>query len=82
MVALLVVPGIRTPGEDVKITSAPAGARILVDGEHRGTTPATLFMAQGMREIQVISGTASEQIEADIGRRLVGSLFVPKRRDY
>ncbi len=82
LVAVLVVPGMRTSGEEVTITTAPAGARILVDGEHRGTSPATIFMSQGVREIQVILGTASDRIEADIGRRLVGSLFVPKRRDY
>lgn len=82
LVAGLVLPGIRNPGEEVTITSAPAGAQILVDGEHRGATPATVFLSEGLREIQVISGTAADHIEAEIGRRLVGSWFFPRRREY
>lgn len=82
LLAVLVLPGIRNPGEEVTINSAPEGAAIVVDGRHRGTTPETMFLSAGDREIVVTAGTARERIEADIGRRVVGSLFVPKRREY
>ena len=40
------------PFGDLKVTSTPDGARILVDGEPRGTTPATLGrLPQGSRTI-------------------------------
>ncbi|MEX2442245.1 MAG: SUMF1/EgtB/PvdO family nonheme iron enzyme [Alkalispirochaeta sp.] len=82
LLAVLVLPGIRKPGEQVTITSVPAGAEITVDGKHRGTTPATVFLSQGSREIRITAGTAEERINAGIGRRIVGSMLFPKRRSY
>ncbi|MFW5828320.1 MAG: SUMF1/EgtB/PvdO family nonheme iron enzyme [Alkalispirochaeta sp.] len=82
LLALLVMPGLRRPGEEVTITSVPEGAEIVVDGTFQGTTPATLFLPQGDREIVITAGTAREEITATIDRRLVGSLLFPKRREY
>jgi hypothetical protein len=80
--SVLVLPGIRHPGEQVTITSVPEGAQIVVDDQYRGATPSTIFMARGNHDIEITAGTAVERVEAEIGRRLVGSLLVPKRRSY
>ncbi len=82
LLAIFVVPGLRTPGEQVTISSVPEGAEVVVDGTFQGTTPSTLFIPQGDREIVVTAGTARRQIEATIDRRLVGSLVFPKQREY
>jgi hypothetical protein len=82
LLSVLVIPGVRHPGEEVTITSVPEGAQIEVDDQHRGTTPATIFMAEGMHDIVITAGTAAKRVEAEIGRRVVGSLLFPKRRTY
>ncbi len=44
---------LRTGPARVNIESTPAGAAILVDGNPRGITPATLSLARGLHNIQV-----------------------------
>jgi hypothetical protein len=55
---------------DVAIASTPAGASILLDGEPAGTTPATIEVLQGERELSLqLPGFAQESrsISAEAG---------------
>ena len=52
------------------ITSAPAGADVLVDGQPRGTTPATLAVLPGHHEVVVQAQSAIPErhvLEVDPG---------------
>jgi formylglycine-generating enzyme required for sulfatase activity len=77
---LLLLPGILNPGTRYTIISTPSHAAISVDGAMISATPDEVFVAEGMREI-VISrpGFESSRQTLDVGGRLFGSLFVPRR---
>jgi hypothetical protein len=50
----------RRPGGQLKVTSEPAGARILVDGQPRGTTPMTIpDLAAGEHAVALESASGS-----------------------
>jgi formylglycine-generating enzyme required for sulfatase activity len=58
---------------DVTVNSLPVGATILVDGESVGTTPATVEVIEGKREIQLQQGgykTWQSTIEVTAGEAL------------
>ena len=76
---VLVVPGLRHPGSEVTVTSSPAGAGVFVDGTRVGSTPTTVFVAAGNRRIETVLGEDRQVSEQTVRRRLIGSLFAPRR---
>jgi len=50
---LLLYPGIRKPGAVYRIESDPPGSTITLDGAYRASTPATLFLPAGVRELRI-----------------------------
>lgn len=77
---LLVLPGVRRNGEDVRFSSTPEGASIFVDGTRVGSTPSTHFVRTGLRTFEVVMGDDTWTEELEIRGRLIGSLFAPRRR--
>jgi formylglycine-generating enzyme required for sulfatase activity len=77
---LLVLPGLRRHGEEVRVTSTPEGAAVLIDGTRLGSTPSTHFVASGVRTVEVVLGDDRWTEDLEIRGRVVGSLFAPRRR--
>jgi formylglycine-generating enzyme required for sulfatase activity len=77
---LLVVPGLRRHGEEVRFTSTPEGAAIFVDGTRVGATPSTHFVDSGVRTVEVVLGGDSWTADLEIRGRLLGSLLFPPGR--
>ena len=77
---LLLYPGISNPGSVLVVSSEPWGAAILIDGVYMGAAPAEVFAAQGNRELELrLPGFNPVRLEIDVGGRLFGSLFFPKK---
>jgi formylglycine-generating enzyme required for sulfatase activity len=73
---LLLYPGIRKPGAVYRIESDPPGSAIILDGAYRASTPATIFLPAGNRELRIdhpffLSMEQSIQVRA----RFFGTLF-------
>ena len=77
---LLILPGLRTNGTYLTVSSNPPNAALFVDGDYVGATPGTYFIEAGTRSL-VVSRPAfipSEETRTIRGR-LFGSLFFPRR---
>jgi hypothetical protein len=63
--------GVATTGS-MTVTSKPEGASILIDGQPRGTTPATLRIAAGLHTLEVRSAgpTQVASVQVDEGAQL------------
>lgn len=80
---LLFLPGVVRWGSEVTITTQPNGAAIYVDGRYVGATPDTVFVSGGAHDLSVQKpyyGGVDNRIE--VGGRLFGSLFVPRRERF
>ncbi len=78
--ALLVLPGIGKNGTVYSFRSDPPGAMVVVDGAYRASTPCTVFIEAGDREIRVERrGFRGQTLSVRVGGRLFGSLFLPRR---
>ena len=78
---LLILPGIVNGGMLISFTSIPEHASIRVDGVYVGLTPGEYYVDAGEREIAIQRpGFAAEIQIVDVERRLLGSLFVPRRK--
>ncbi|MFT7288687.1 MAG: sulfatase activating formylglycine-generating enzyme [Halieaceae bacterium] len=67
---------------DIELRSTPAGAALLVDGEPAGTTPATLQILQGEREILLqrtgfATASLSLTVEAGVAQRPELVVLIP-----
>lgn len=79
---LLVLPGLVNPGTQLTVVSQPPFAAVAVDGVIRGYSGDPVFVPAGERTITVSrSGHVTYVEERDVGRRLVGSLFFPRKRE-
>jgi len=77
---LLMLPGLVKAGSVLTVTSSPPGAAVRVDGVIQGKAGDDIFVARGAREIAVtLPGHVAFEESVDVGRRLVGSLFFPRR---
>ncbi|MDR2020448.1 MAG: SUMF1/EgtB/PvdO family nonheme iron enzyme [Treponema sp.] len=77
---LLLYPGISRPGSVLVFGSEPLGAAVRIDGITMGTAPCEIFVPRGKRSIElVLPGFAPWKTEREIGGRLAGSLFFPRR---
>lgn len=80
---LLFLPGIRHWGSQVSVTSTPEGAAVYVDGRYIGATPQQVFVAGGSHELSVKKPFyAAVDNKIDVGGRVFGSLFVPRREHF
>lgn len=80
---LLFLPGIRHWGSEVSVKTAPEGAAIYVDGKYVGATPNTVFVAAGTHNLSIrkpFYGSLDNKV--DVGGRLFGSLFFPRRERF
>ncbi|WP_020613594.1 SUMF1/EgtB/PvdO family nonheme iron enzyme [Sediminispirochaeta bajacaliforniensis] len=80
---LLLLPGIKNPGEKVTIDSLPPGAAVLLDGRYIGATPLTDFIKKGSHSL-ILKKKGYQFDEQDLitGGRLFASLFAPKKSHY
>lgn len=76
---VLVMPGVRSYGAILTVTSAPLDAEVTIDGVRVGTTPLDVFVDAGKRTVRVATPLGSDEVTVDIPGRLVGSLFLPRR---
>ncbi|HUX20305.1 MAG TPA: SUMF1/EgtB/PvdO family nonheme iron enzyme [Spirochaetia bacterium] len=80
---LLFLPGIRHWGSQVSVRSTPGEAAVYVDGRYVGATPESVFISGGNHDLSVRRPfyTAVDN-RIDVGGRLFGSLFVPRRETF
>ncbi|MDR1375145.1 MAG: SUMF1/EgtB/PvdO family nonheme iron enzyme [Treponema sp.] len=77
---LFLYPGISRPGSILVLNSEPLGAAVRIDGITMGTAPCEIFAPRGKRSIEfILPGFVPYKTETEIGGRLVGSLFFPRR---
>ncbi len=78
---LLILPGLVHPGTVLTVASTPPHAAVSIDGAILGAGGEGLFVPAGLRSIVVSKpGYATYEDQIATGRRLVGSLFFPRRR--
>ncbi len=78
---LFFFPGIKNNGTYVTFTSAPAGASVYVDGIRKGSSPCTVFVEKGNRNIEFVRPFFASAIETvQIPGRIVFSLFFPVKK--
>lgn len=78
--ALLVLPGILKYGTYITFTSTPIGASIYIDDKRVGSTPDTVFVHGGSREIKLVKEnftTTTEEVNVK-GRVFFSLLFKKK----
>jgi formylglycine-generating enzyme required for sulfatase activity len=77
---LFLFPGMYRGGAVVSFQTFPQGASVYVDNVRIGTSPLEVFIKRGTHELTIKkSGFTSHQESRIVPRRLVGSLFFPKR---
>jgi hypothetical protein len=77
--ALLVLPGITSPGTKVRVTSSPSGAAVTFGQKSWGTTPLTAFLPEGKAPLTVSKpGFTSVTSDYASGNNLFFSLFAPR----
>jgi hypothetical protein len=77
---LLLYPGIVRPGSVLVFSSEPSGAAVRIDGVTMGAAPCEIFVPRGKRTIEcILPGFIPYKTEKEIGGRLAGSLFFPRR---
>lgn len=77
---ILFLPGIKKNGTEITFRSLPERVPVFIDGQYRGTTPCTLFVESGKREIEFRREFyQSVRWTQDVKGRLFGSLFFPRR---
>jgi gamma-glutamyl hercynylcysteine S-oxide synthase len=73
---LLLFPGIRNPGAVYRIESDPPGSAIILDGAYKASTPASIFLSTGNRQLRVEHpGFIAQEQTIPVGTRLFGTLF-------
>ena len=76
MVLLLVVPGIRNYGSNVRFTSAPAGAAVYIDEQYYGSTPFTEFVPAGTHNVRYEKPFFQDlNREVEVPGKVFGTLF-------
>jgi hypothetical protein len=63
---LMLGGGAAGPTGSLTVTSRPAGARFLIDGEPRGTTPATIGLSAGSHVLQLDSDGPTQVLEIQV----------------
>ncbi len=77
---LFMLPGIRSRGSEVSITTSAPGAAVFIDGEFAGSSPLELFIPAGEREIRIAKPCFRElTAREEIGSRVLFTRFAPKR---
>ena len=77
---LLVFPGLWNPGARLSFQVRPEGASVIVDGVRLGFAPGEYFVPRGNRKVLIRKPHfAPRELEVAVPRRLLGSLFFPKR---
>ena len=78
---LLFYPGLRSRGQFVSLTSQPGRATVKVDGVFSGTTPCTIFVKSGIRQIEVTRPYfVPASVEVKVRGRIFATLIVPDRQ--
>ena len=78
---LLILPGLVHPGTVLTVASTPPHAAVSIDGAILGASGEGLFVPAGLRSLVVSKpGYAIYEDRITVDRRLVGSLFFPRRR--
>jgi formylglycine-generating enzyme required for sulfatase activity len=75
----LLYPGLARPGSLVLLKTEPAGAALRVDGIYSGTSPARIFVPQGVHTFElVLPGYSPLRFEEEITSRLFASKLFPR----
>jgi formylglycine-generating enzyme required for sulfatase activity len=78
---LLFYPGLRHRGVYLAVTSFPGQATVKVDGTFAGTTPCTVFVKRGTRQIEVSRPFFEPSIASlSVRGRIFATLLVPDRK--
>ena len=81
LLAVLILPGIMKPGSVVAFDSEPRGAAVYVDGLYSGSTPCSVFISPGERELRFSAPSfVPRSTRERIGSRLLASAFLPARK--
>jgi hypothetical protein len=56
----------REPGGTLAVTTSPSGVDVAIDGEHRGTTPLTVYLAPGDHVLTIASDAEVRRIPVTI----------------
>ncbi len=77
---VFVYPGIRRHGSMVTVITSPPNSSFVVDGVRMATTPGTVFVPSGRRELEVRRpGFETHRQTMNVRGRLVGSWMFPHR---
>ncbi|HAK44381.1 MAG TPA: hypothetical protein DCO79_00440 [Spirochaeta sp.] len=81
--AILFLPGLVKPGTLYSFESVPENAVVFVDGKYQGATPCEVFVSAGSHEFTIEKKHFSTSVQTvDTGKRLFGSLIIPKKERY
>jgi formylglycine-generating enzyme required for sulfatase activity len=73
---VLLYPGIRNPGTVFRIESDPPGSAVILDGAYKASTPATIFLPAGSRQLRMEHpGFIAQEQTLKVGAQLFGTLF-------
>ncbi|MBN1696071.1 MAG: SUMF1/EgtB/PvdO family nonheme iron enzyme [Spirochaetales bacterium] len=79
---ILILPGLVSHGSLVTFSSVPSKAIVSVDGKYIGSTPITVFVKSGPREIEIRKPFYSTQtVKENIDGGVFGTLFFPLKTD-
>ena len=77
---VFVYPGIQRHGSMVTVITNAPNASLIVDGVRLATTPDTVFVPSGRRELEIRRpGFETQRHTVDVGGRLIGSWMFPRR---
>jgi len=77
--------GAKTPGTSpngrLRVSSTPAGATVMIDGQRRGTAPLTIdSIAPGTHRVQLVNGSSSIEQPVTVEAGSTTSLLIPMLR--
>jgi|GEM_PF-2286803 len=79
--AIFMVPALRNPGVNVRVHSTPAGSAVYIDGRRVGSTPTTVFLDRGAREVRLTHPWfADESFTYEAGNQVFRVPFRPRTR--
>ncbi len=77
---VLFLPGLKRNGSILTVVSRPGQAAVFLDGAYAGTSPCSIFVSRGSHRVTVSRpGFSALDRQLDVGGRVFGSLFAPRR---
>lgn len=81
LLAIFVLPALRNPGVNVRVHSTPPGASLYIDGTRVDSTPSTVFLERGTRELRLSHPWFHDKnFTYEAGNQLVRVPFRPRTR--